>query len=155
MLVAWSCLTLYHRMDYSPLGSSVHGILQARILEWVAISFSRGSSQPKDWTCISWISCIGRWIVYHWCPLGTTPAYFLNHEFVNLTHILGSLQLLFLLFGISFPPDLCRYSPSHDLGLREDFPISSVSRRLPCCPWHFLTMFYFLHSTYEYMKFSV
>ena len=35
-------------MDYSPPGSSVHGILQARILEWVAIPFSRGSSQPKD-----------------------------------------------------------------------------------------------------------
>ena len=49
-------------MDCSLPGSSVHGISQARILEWVAISFSRGSSQPKDWT---WISCIGRWILYH------------------------------------------------------------------------------------------
>ena len=39
-------------MDRSPPGSSVHGILQARILEWVAVSFSRGSSQPKDWTCL-------------------------------------------------------------------------------------------------------
>ena len=46
-------------MDWSPLGSSVHGISQARILEWVAISFSRESSQPRDWTCIS---SIGRWI---------------------------------------------------------------------------------------------
>ena len=42
-------------MDCSPPGSSVHGILQARILEWVAISFSRGSSQPRDQT---WVSCI-------------------------------------------------------------------------------------------------
>ena len=40
-------------MEYSPLASSVHGTLQARILEWVAISFSRGSSQPRDWTTIS------------------------------------------------------------------------------------------------------
>ena len=40
-------------MDCSTLGSSVHGILQARILEWVAISFSRGSSQPRDWNCVS------------------------------------------------------------------------------------------------------
>ena len=39
--------------DYNPLGSSVHGILQARILEWVAISFSRGYSQPRGQTCIS------------------------------------------------------------------------------------------------------
>ena len=40
-------------MDYSTLGSSVHGILQARILKWVAISFSRGSSQPREQTCIA------------------------------------------------------------------------------------------------------
>ena len=44
-------------MDYSPPGSFVHGILQARILEWLAISFSKGSSQPRDWTCVSHISC--------------------------------------------------------------------------------------------------
>ena len=43
-------------MDYSLPGSSVHGISQARIQEWIAISFSRGSSQPRDQTCIS---CIG------------------------------------------------------------------------------------------------
>ena len=43
-------------MDYSLPGSSGHGISQARILEWVAISFSRGSSQPIDWNCISWIT---------------------------------------------------------------------------------------------------
>ena len=47
-LVAQSCLTLCDPMDYSLPGSSVHGILQARILQWVAISFSRGSSQPRD-----------------------------------------------------------------------------------------------------------
>ena len=54
-------------------GSSVHGISQARILEWVAISFSRGSSWPRDGTCISYISCIGRQIRYHcttWEDLG-------------------------------------------------------------------------------------
>ena len=44
-------------VDRSPPGSSVHGILQARIPEWAAISFSRGSSQPRDQTCISWGSC--------------------------------------------------------------------------------------------------
>ena len=50
-------------MDCSPPGSLVHGISQARILEWVAISFSRESSRPRDGTCIS---CIDRWIRYHW-----------------------------------------------------------------------------------------
>ena len=65
--VAQSCPTLSNSMDCSLPGSSVHGIFQARILEWVAISFSRGSSQPRDQT---WVSCIatgdaplktGRW----------------------------------------------------------------------------------------------
>ena len=44
-------------MDCSPPGSSVHGILQARILEWVTMPSSRGSSQPRDQTCVSCISC--------------------------------------------------------------------------------------------------
>ena len=55
VLVVQSCMTSFNTMDCSPPGSSVHGILQARILEWVAIPFSRGSSQPRDWT---WVSCI-------------------------------------------------------------------------------------------------
>ena len=46
------CLTLCHPVDCSLLGSSAHGILQARILEWVVMPFSRGSSQPRDWTCV-------------------------------------------------------------------------------------------------------
>ena len=50
-------------MDYSPPGSSVLGIFQARILEWVAMPFSRGSSQPRDRTRVSYVSCIGRWVV--------------------------------------------------------------------------------------------
>ena len=49
-LVAQSCPTLCDPMDWSLFGSSVRGILQARILEWVAISFSRGSSLPRDRT---------------------------------------------------------------------------------------------------------
>ena len=48
--VAQSCPTLCNPMDCSPPGSSIHGILQTRILEWVAISFSRESSQPRDRT---------------------------------------------------------------------------------------------------------
>ena len=55
VLVTQLCLTLCHPMDYSLPGFSVHGILQARILEWVVISFSRGSSCSRDWT---WVFCI-------------------------------------------------------------------------------------------------
>ena len=51
--VSQSCLTLCDPMDCSPPVSSVYGILQARILEWVAISFYRGSSQPRDRTQVS------------------------------------------------------------------------------------------------------
>ena len=47
----------------SPPGSSVHGILQARILQWVAISFSRGISSPRDWT---WVSCIAGKLFTEW-----------------------------------------------------------------------------------------
>ncbi|XDA77321.1 hypothetical protein R6Z07F_007455 [Ovis aries] len=54
--VAQSCLTLCDPMDCSPPGSSVHEIFQARILEWVAISFSRGSPQPRDRTRVSLIA---------------------------------------------------------------------------------------------------
>ena len=52
------CLTLCDPMDYSLPGSSVHGILQARIPEWVAITWSKGSSQPRDRTCVSQGSCV-------------------------------------------------------------------------------------------------
>ena len=48
VLVAHLCLTLCNSMDYSLPGSSVHGVLQARILEWVDIPFSRGSSRPRN-----------------------------------------------------------------------------------------------------------
>ena len=60
MLVAQSCPILCDLMDYSPLSSSVHGILQVRVLEWVAIPFSKGSSWPRDQTHLSCIA--GRFI---------------------------------------------------------------------------------------------
>ena len=60
--VSQLCLTLCNPMDYSPRGSSVHGIFLVRLLKWVTNFFSRGS-WPRDWTCVS---CIGRQILYHW-----------------------------------------------------------------------------------------
>ena len=72
VLVIQSCLTLCNPTDCSPPGSLVYGILQARILEWIIITFSRGSSWPRDWT---WVSCIaGRFFTIWatgktcWCP---------------------------------------------------------------------------------------
>ena len=63
-------VSLCNPMNYSPQVSSIHGIFQARILEWVAISHSRGSSRPKERTHVS---CIGRWVLYlcaAWEPTG-------------------------------------------------------------------------------------
>ena len=64
-LSAQTCATLCGLMEGSLSGSSVHGIFQAKILEWVVISSSRGSSKPRDQTWISCISYLGRWIHYH------------------------------------------------------------------------------------------
>ena len=80
--VLQSCPTLCNPMDHSPRGSPIHGILQARILEWVALSSSRGSSQPRDWTWVSSVSCIGRQVLYHRHPWEARclcyPFYFYN-----------------------------------------------------------------------------
>ena len=72
-------------MDCSLPSSSVHRISQARILEWVAISFSRGSSQPRDQTCVS---CIGRCNLYRWAT-EEAPIYILNSS--KLNHIISIL----------------------------------------------------------------
>ena len=67
VLVAQSCLALCNPVDCSPPGSSVRGILQARILEWVVIPFSRRSSQPRDQ---NWVSCIAdRFCLSHQVPI--------------------------------------------------------------------------------------
>ena len=59
------CPTLCDLMDCSPAGSSVHEILQARILEWIAMPSSKGSSRPRDKTQVFYVSCSGRWILCH------------------------------------------------------------------------------------------
>ena len=69
-----SCSTLWDPMDCNPPGSSDCRILQTRILEWVAIPSSRGSSWPRDQTCVSYVSCVGSWVLYHYCHLGR-PVY--------------------------------------------------------------------------------
>ena len=72
-------------MDYSPPGSSVHGIFQARILERVAISYSRGPSPPRDQTHVSCICCIGRQILYHWNHRGS------QQQFSSVAHLCPTL----------------------------------------------------------------
>ena len=67
----FSCVWLCNPVDYSLPGSSVHGILQARILERVAVPSSRGSSQHRDGTHFSYVSCIGRRVPYHYRHQGS------------------------------------------------------------------------------------
>ena len=71
-LVSRLCLTLCNPLGYSPPGSSVHGISQARILEWGVISSSRGSSWPRDWICVS---CFGRRLLYPWASRKSGKEY--------------------------------------------------------------------------------
>ena len=69
---AQSCLTLCDPMACSPPGSSIHRIFQVRILEWVAISYSMGSSQPRERTHVSCVSCLDRQILSH-CATWEAP----------------------------------------------------------------------------------
>ena len=68
-VLSWVWL-LYSPMDCNPPGPTFNGIFHARILEWVAISSSRGSSRLGDWTHVSYISCISKWILCHWTTWG-------------------------------------------------------------------------------------
>ena len=111
--VTQSCPTLSNPMDCSLPGSSVHGIIQARVLEWVATSYSRGSSPPRDWTQVSLVShiavrrftvwatreahktdkwcqldnwqvcCVNWQVIYVNIPLVTTPSSFLSQDLVR------------------------------------------------------------------------
>ena len=76
---------------WSPQGSSVHGISQERVLEWVAFSFSRGSSPPRDQ---SHSSCIGRQILYHWATECRCSLVSKDHYSINLVWVI--FQLCFL-----------------------------------------------------------
>ena len=100
--VAQSCPTLCDPVDCSPPGSSVHWILQARILEWVAISFSKGSSRPRDQTLVSHVSCTGRQILY--CKR--------HLESLIYTHILGRIiyQKIFRRFKMTMTFRLCYWT---------------------------------------------
>ena len=91
-----SYLTLCDPMDCSPPGSSVPGISRARALKWVAISSSRGSSRPRDQTCLSFVSCIGRQILYH-CATWEAPHCLLGKcklvpQGSTTTHLIRVLQ---------------------------------------------------------------
>ena len=104
--VAQLCQTLWDPVDCSLPGCSVHGILQARILEWIAISFPRGSSQPRDQTRVSHIAgrCFTLWATKETQPNNISPPYCipgsLSHflcksdlDYMYISHLLYALTL--------------------------------------------------------------
>ena len=104
-LTLWTC----------PPGSFVHGILQTRILAWVAMPSFRGSSQPRDQTCVFYVSfsacqSIGRWILYHQCQLVSSLCIHLGYqvlpnEFNALVHkCLYTFHLIFWFTDLSLIP---------------------------------------------------
>ena len=122
-LVTKSCPTLCYPMHCSPPGSSFHEILQARILEWVAFSFSRGFSWPRDQTHVSYVSCIAGGFFTHWairhflwstrkcsCPLRAyslvkciDTLFFINpSKFECLLHKCEFLKILYISAPLGF-----------------------------------------------------
>ena len=77
------CLIPCDPMACSPSGSSVHGILQAGILEWAVMTFCMGSCQPRDQTHIFFVSCIGRQVLDHWATW-ETPSLFIDDNKVYI-----------------------------------------------------------------------
>ena len=96
-------LTLCDPIRLCPLGSSVHRISQARILEWVAISFSRGPSRPRDQTHVSWFPALAGWF-FTTEPPGKSERYKVIGEFISVKHD-GSLKLQYF---ISIDPWECK-----------------------------------------------
>ena len=95
--IAQSCPTLCDPVDYRPPASSVHGISQARILEWGAISFSRGSSWPRDRT---WVSCIAGRLFNLWATREAPGICLSLRKSGSLQHILNPKCVVFDLHQI-------------------------------------------------------
>ena len=83
-----SCFTLCNPVDYSPSVSSVHGVLQARILEWVAMPSSRGFPWSGVWTQVSDVSCVGRQVLYYQRHLENPRSWVVNLFMYTPTHSL-------------------------------------------------------------------
>ena len=86
-----SCPTLFDPMDYSTPGSSIHGILQARILEWIAMPSSRETSQSRDQTGVSYVACICKQVLYH---LGSPAPQTYSQDKYTLQIFLNKAELI-------------------------------------------------------------
>ena len=128
----------FHPMDYSPPGSSVRGILQARILERVAISLNGESSRPRDGTCVSCISCLGGGDSLPLSHLGCPQNTHKKHTQVN-RNVLGPNTLAKTRFRPQSIGQSKPYSHSqHQWGGNADFALRGTLRHITSGPpaWH-------------------
>ena len=125
-----SSLTLCDPMDCRPPGSSVHGILQARILEWGAISSSRGSSRIRVRTHISCVSWIGRQLLYCQCQLGSLSSAFFWPDFDTDPACCLHLEFLAVFFLLSV--DLSRLNSLDERYLSQPLhaPLAGARRNM-------------------------
>ena len=128
-IVCVSCPTICNSMDCSPPGSSVHTSFQTRILEWVAICYSGGSSQPRNQTHVFCVSCIGRQIPYY------CATWYISNE---SSGILAIFKVMIQKFGGEMGEKGCRmefYRPEYWSGQPfpspEDFPNPGIEPRSP------------------------
>ena len=132
-----SCPTICKPMDCSLPGSSVQGILQTRILEWVAMPSSSGSPQSRDWTHVSYISWVGRQILYHYATcihlhidlINIFKFYFISGAVVSKAitgcclhkgHIISNIALKWCIISIVMWPNFSyTYSQLQPLGHKK------------------------------------
>ena len=93
------CPVLCNPMECNPPGFSIYGILQARILEWVAVPSSRGFSPSRNQSWASSVSCIGSWVLDHWCSL-RSPYSLADHDYFS--YKFHSLNFLILTISLKY-----------------------------------------------------
>ena len=125
-------LTLCDPTDCVPPGSSVHGILQARILGWVAMPFSRGSSLPQDETCVSNVSCIGRQVLYHLAPPRSQQSELGLEISYNVFHPPQNLMRLSLLWSVTVELLLCGCQRARSYASYQE----KLTQLCTCLPGH-------------------
>ena len=147
------CPALCNAIDHSPPGSSVCGILQAGILEWLGIPCSRESSQPKDWACISYISSVGRWVLLPLAPPGKPPPFPFLLQFSSVAQ--SCLTLNRSTPGLPFHHHLPEFTQTHihrvGDAIQPSHPLSSPVPPSPNPSQH-QSLFQWVNSSHEVAK---
>ena len=143
------CLTLLWPMDYSPPGSCVHGISQARILEWVVISFSRGSSRTRGWTHVSCTA--SRFFTTE--PPGKPSLLFSSVQWLSRVRLCNPMN--HSTPGLPVHHQLLEFTQTHvhrvDDAIQPSHPLSSPSPPAPN-PSHHQGIFQWVNSSHEVAK---